>query len=697
MKKDLSGGESTGLQSRLYGKSGFGGSVEQQSAASKQREELSKSRLLEVRKQEDGLARAAREKLKNQQQAIVEEAQLLEAYQAYQAKLRQIEELKARKAEALKIWEESQAVAKLEEERRVREEIECLQKAKTDLAKARERERIALERAALERREIEQDKEKRRLAKQRAMEDERARAENAVKAYQEKISNMPQPPPISKDFDKVAGIGANRKRFNMKDFEQSHNHCVVRAEDEDDESEDANARALKVREETEQKKLQDAFHKEEMRQRAIEREKLAMNKLKREKELEELERKAREEKLKQSQLQVQTNIEHENIRLAGMRHLDVEKKFERKRQEKITSEFELMFFGKSSHPDVDQVPHERFIGDRINLIAFWKDPIDLVYETKKTMNWGPKNKKRDLEVPDIDELVHQRRMMKSRSQSREPQKESKSPEHIDIAAFPQGYNNVRDTLSKRRSNLGFSNEEVSFNYTEDESHLGGLPYTKSQLLEKYKSRDGQDSPLRNTAKRGDETLEMTISEDHSGDLLNIRPSSLAGQQSSEAIGRGFLQTGDIGSYLEEQQRILAQMERDRQLIKQQLAAEEAGAEDSDEEDSPRVAPLRDDIIKVRDELINGQHQAGQSRRHQKEDDDEDDEQPPVRLQSTSYRQQKIVKSDSEDEHEDSDKENDDQDQDSQEEARNQLRENEDALLSKFLTFKPDSKCRLSFT
>lgn len=691
MKKDYSGVETTGMITRCHVTSMFGGSVEQRSAYSRQRDELSKSRIIEVRKQEESLARGAREKYKSEKQKVEEEEELLKAYQDYQAKLREIEELKSQKESAIRTWEQAQENAKTEEERRLKQEIEQLERSKNDKVKARERERNALEKEIKERRLLELENERRRAVKYKVQEEERARAEIAAKAFQEKLKNMPEPAVVLQDFDKLHGIGASRKRFNMKDFEQTHSHCVII--DDDDESEDANTRALKVREEGEQRKAVAAMSKEEMRQRALEREKIAVSNLKKQKILEELERVAHGEKVKQSKHQVQSNIEFEKVRLAGMRHNEVEKKFEKKTQDALNREFEILFMsnrGSVSNPERLQISP---LGDRIDLIAYWKEPSEIVYETKKTMEWGPKNKKRDFEIPDIDGFLKERKQLRSRSQSKEVPKEGKIPQPADQTPRIDLPNNLRGTASRRRSINALSNDEVSFNYTEDDSQYGDLPYTKSQLLEKYRSRDGQDSPLRQTFKRNDETLEMTVSEDQSGEIFNLRTGSIGSQQSGLQNNLGaFLQSTDVGNYLEEQQKIIAQMERDRKAFKEQLAAEEVDAENDEDEPSEEIYPQRqkkDDIIRVRDELISTNRRQ-QEEQMDEEGDEEEIQDFYVKLPQKNTQQNVSKPMNYESNRDQNQAEVSHQSDDNYEEVD---QEDQDALLNKFLGFKPDSKCK----
>lgn len=627
-----------------------------------------------------------------------EEQKLLEHFREYQQKLAQAEELKARKAEIERLWEESQRQAKLEEENRIKAQIEALEREKANAIAAQARARSALDREQETRRIQMAELERKQLIKRKVEQEEKMRSEAAVKAFQEKVKAAAEAPKEPAKDDKVHCIGGKRKRFNAKDFEHTTSHCVVvRAEDEDDESEDANARAIRVREEQADHKVQVALAKQEAEERAKSREKVAIVKMKLEKDLSDLEKKAKAEKVKMAQLQLQAVIQGEQVRLDGMRHQEHEKKFEQKRQDKLIKEFEKMFFGKVDRERTEG--HEHHLGDKIELIAFWKDPGEIYYEAKKTMEWGPKNKKREFNVPDIDKIVNDRKEFRSRSTSKDkpaqpdqtkPAREDSMQNHHltsdNIHSSSNG--NFRKTLSNK---AGSGGDEVSFNYTEvedRESTVPLYPFGKSELLQKYKSRDGGDSPTRQTVRPHEETLEMTVSEETDGG--NFRRTH---HSTDPTLNLGL---ADIGRYIEEQQRVLERLEKDRLEIKKKLIAEEQEADidpDAPDEESQERRPVRRGRAPQEDHEYEG------------EGEEEADDQE-------AWDNQDIDDSVEEEEEEEVERPRPKQTKKSSETLPQKMNspgsgENgtlsgftpieEQTLLSKFLTFKPDSKCNFILT
>ena len=544
--------------------------------------------MCEVRKQEEGISRVNVKRFQEVQKNIEEEKQRHEVFLKYQEKKRMIEELAKAKEELIRMSEEVRKATQMENETREREDEERKAREKEGARKARERGRFALEVEQDQKRFESEEEERVRRLKQKIKIEEKQRAEEAVRVLKERLENAVVPEPEVVPFDRLAGTAQVRKRFNIKDFENSNTHCVMKIEEED-ESEDANERAVRAVEEREVKRVQDALYSEDMRARSVERGKQALNRAKAEKEMAQLEKQAREERLRLAQDKIQADIALENMKTQGMKQVETEKKFHQKKQEELESDFTALFYSGAEASTLNALRTED-LGERIELMAYWRDPGEIVYETKKTMEWGPKNKKRDFQVPDIDKIVEDRRNFRSHSNSLEPRTGGSLKPPVDpFSASNHPFNPDRDRgslLSRQKSGGGM--EEISFNYTEDDgSYYPGIKYTKEDLLHKYRSRDGVESPRR--TRPNDQTLEMTLSEDL-GESARMSSYPSQGRQTGtwEATTgngqdqRAFLHSTDINKYLEEQQEILARLEKDRKDFKRKIEDEED--EDEDEED-----------------------------------------------------------------------------------------------------------------
>jgi hypothetical protein len=72
------------------------------------------------------------------------------------------------------------------------------------------------------------------------------------------------------------------------------------------------------------------------------------------------------------------------------RNIELKKAFEDMFKAVLTSQLPI---------DLKKFAKSRLIDDKIELLAFWEEPEEIVYETKKTQYHGPKNKKRLFRVP----------------------------------------------------------------------------------------------------------------------------------------------------------------------------------------------------------------------------------------------------------------------------------------------------------